>query len=286
MTRVQECMRIAPGFFLALTFISGRAQDARQVLIAQATALQSATTEAKRDSLSVEMVMSLSTVLNAADGLTANMDDVPLSRIDAPDGRFRLITWNLPRDNGEHRFHGMLLAKRGKKAVLHELHDATGVITNPGLAELDAARWYGALYYAVVPVKKGGRTYYTLLGWKGFSTSETHKVIEVLSFRGDKPRFGAPLFGGEKLKEQRRIFGFAVQSSMMLKYEPDQQRIVLDHLSAVRADMEGKAAFMGPDMSFDAFVWDKGQWNYQRDIDLRDPQRGRPFNQPPPPPRP
>jgi hypothetical protein len=286
MTRVQGFMRIVPGLILAFTVLSTAAQDARQLLISQATALQAATTEAMRDSLSAQVAMSLRAVLNAADGLTANMDDVPLSRIDAPDGRFRLITWNLPRENGEHRFHGMLLVQRGKKSILHELYDATSVITNPELAELEPTRWYGALYYAVVPAKKGGRIYYTLLGWKGHSTSETRKVIEVLSFRGDKPRFGAPLFGGEKLKVHRKIFGFAAQSSMMLQYEAEQQRIVLDHLSAVRADMEGKAAFMGPDMSFDAYVWDKGQWNYQRDIDLRDPQRGRPFNQPPPPPRP
>jgi hypothetical protein len=279
-------MRIALGFLLAIAVLSVPAQDPHQVLIAQATALQAATTEADRDSISTQMAMTLRNVLSSADGLTVDLDSVPLSRIDAPDGRFRLITWNLPRDNGTHRYRGMLLAKRGKKTVVHELFDATSVISNPELAELESSRWYGALYYAVVPVKKGGRIYYTLLGWKGFSTSETHKVIEVLSFRGDKPRFGAPLFGGDKVKEQRQVFGFAAQSSMLLRYEPEQQRIVLDHLSAVRADMEGKAAFMGPDMSFDAYVWDKGLWNYLRDIDLRDPQRSRPFNQPPPPPRP
>jgi hypothetical protein len=56
-------------------------------------------------------------------------------------------------------------------------------------------RWYGALYYEVIPVKKGGRTLYTLLGWKGYSKAETRKVIEMLSFKGGKPRFGAPVFG-------------------------------------------------------------------------------------------
>ncbi|MBL0126715.1 MAG: hypothetical protein IPP83_04490 [Flavobacteriales bacterium] len=275
---------------LTLLLFSGSvhlvAQDRVQIAFGHVKALINAKTDAQRDSVNELLKATLRVVLDAPDGMTVNLDDLPLSRVDAPDGRFRLITWNIPRENGTYRYEGFVLGQAGRKSSLFELRDMTSGIPSPELAELGPDRWFGALYYQVIPAKKGGRTYYTLLGWKGQSNSETQKVIEVLSFRGDKPRFGAPVFGGGKLKQYRRTFAFAYQSTMMLHYEAEQQRIVLDHLAAARADMEGKPAFMGPDMSFDAFVWNKGEWTYQRDIDLRDPKRdGRPFNAPPKEPR-
>lgn len=261
--------------------------DAMAEAIAQARALASASGDLEREAASERLKTALRALLSAPDALSIPLDDLPLSRVDAPDNAFRLITWNVPLPDGRHRFEGLLLARQGKTQSLFELRDMTASITNPELAETGADRWYGALYYDVIPVRKGGRTWHTLLGWKGHSATETRKVIEVLWFRAGKPRFGAPLFGGGRLKEQRKVFAYAFNTSMMLRHERDQGRIVLDHLSPLRPDLQGKGALMGPDMSFDAFVWDRGRWRYQRDIDLRDPKRdGRPFKAPPPAPRP
>lgn len=251
--------------------------------VAQAKALRGADSDAAREQASERLKASLRAVLDAPDGLSVALDSLPLSRVEAPDGSLRLITWNLPFADGSHRYEGLLLARQGKAQALFELRDQTAAISNPELAELGPDRWYGALYYQLIPMKKGGKAQYTLLGWKGHSATETRKVIEVLSFRGGKPRFGAPLFGKAKLKEQRKVFPYAFQASMMLRYEPEQDRIVLDHLSPLRPDLSGKGALMGPDMSFDAYVRDKGQWRYERDIDLRDPRKDkRPFKAPPP----
>jgi hypothetical protein len=272
---------------LALSQNAVAQSEHKSAAIAHAKALQAAATDMERESINASMKLALRKVLDADDGLSVNLDDLPLSRVEAPDGSFRLITWNLPKADGSYAYEGLLLARSSKLTSLYELRDMTAGINNPELAELGPEKWYGALYYQVMPIKKGGKTMYTLLGWKGHSAVETRKVIEVLSFRGGKPRFGAPLFGKGKLKEHRRVFGFAAQASMMLHADPERGRIVLDHLSPLHADMAGKGALMGPDMSFDAFVWDKGQWRYERDIDLRDPSRdSKPFKAPPAPPRP
>ena len=249
-------------------------------------ALPEQPTDAGRDSVSAALSASLRTVLGAPDGLTRSFEGIPISRVDAPDGSFRLITWNVPLLDGSHRYHGML-ARADKRGVqLTELRDGTAGITAPEVPELGAERWYGALYYQVVPVRKGGKTYYTLLGWKGFSKVETRKVIEVLHFKGAQPRFGAPLFGTGRLRATRKVFGYGFQSTMMLRHEPEAGRIVLDHLSPVRADLEGQWAFYGPDLSYDAYVWDKDHWRYERDIDARDMRRNdRPFKAPPSTPR-
>ena len=268
---------------MLLLACSGWSQsDARAEAIAQAKALAAANGDLAREAASAKLKTALRHLLEQPDGLSMDLDELPLSRVEAPDGSFRLITWNIPLTDGSHRYEGLLLARQRKLTTLYELRDQTTSITNPELAELGPERWLGALYYQVVPVRKGGRTWYTLLGWKGHSATETRKVIDVLSFRSGKPRFGAPLFGRGKLKEQRKLFAYAFNVSMMLRHEEEQQRIVLDHLAPMRADLQGKGALMGPDLSFDAFIWDKGQWRYERDIDLRDPKRdGKPFNAPP-----
>lgn len=281
-------MRHALSFLFAASLASATAQpDARADAIAQARALAAANAELEREAANVRLKTALRTLLDAPGAMELDLADLPLSRVDAPDGSFRLITWNLPQADGTHRYEGFLLARKGKLTALHELRDMSSGIANPELAELGADRWYGALYYEAIPVRKGGRTWYALLGWKGYSATETRKVIEVLSFRSGKPRFGAPLFGAPpdgrgRLKEQRKVFAFAFNATMMLRYEREQGRIVLDHLAPVRADLQGKGALLGPDMSFDAFTWHKGEWRYQRDIDLRDPNPDkRPYKAPP-----
>jgi len=249
-------------------------------LIADLEAMPNVNSDGARDSLSTRIKAELSTVLSADDALTADFSDVPMSRVDAPDGDFRLFTWNVPRDNGTFAYEGFLLMKAHHGTALVSLHDATAQIDDAPSAQLTPDKWYGALYYAVVPVKKGGKTYYTLLGWKGVSDTETRKIIEVLSFSGSTPRFGANIFSdGNRIR--RHVFAYTTQATMQLQWDATRKAIVLDHLSAINPEFDGNPAFMAPDLSFDAYVWDKGHWNYQRDIDLRQTGRSKPYNTPP-----
>ncbi len=274
---------------LVASFSSAAAQEPHlEAAAREARLLAAAETARDRNSISTRLSAELRMVLDTPHGMTTDLTALPLSRVEAPDGTFRLITWNIPDDEGGHRYEGMLLVRNGKRQTLYELRDQTNGIGSPEKAELGPERWYGALYYQVVPVKKGGKTYYTLLGWKGYSRSETRKVVEVLTLRGGKPRFGAPIFGGDgRLKPMRQVYAFSFQSSMMLRHEPEQDRIVMDHLAPARADMEGTAAFLGPDLSYDALVWEKGAWQLRRDIDARDTRKdGKPYQAPPKAPRP
>jgi hypothetical protein len=254
--------------------------DPHAALVRSAKGLQSAQRDGQRDSISATIKKQLRAVLEADDGMTADMTDVPMSRVDAPDGKFRLVTWNVPYADGSHLFEGFLLVQDKRRQVLYELRDMTSKIENASFKMLGPDYWYGALYYTVVPVKRGGKTWYTLLGWKGQSNVETRKVIEVLSFKGAVPQFGAPLFGDSRVKRTREVFGFSFQSSMSLKWEQAFNRIVLDHLSPMKPEFAGQAAFMGPDLSYDAYVWEKDHWLYQRDVDVREDQ-SRPWNKPP-----
>lgn len=224
-----------------------------------------------QDSINLAIKTDLRLLLDRNDALAANYADLPMTHVAASDGAFHLFTWNLPRSDGHHDFEGFLLARTTKGQVLYELRDMTAKLPAPEVPELGPERWYGALYYEVVPVKKGGRTYYTLLGWKGYSSAETRKVIEILSFRNDRPRFGAPLFGKGRSRPMRRVFGYARDVTMTLRYDPSIEAIVLDHLSPIRPDLKDQWAFYGPDMTHDGYFWHKGEWWFGPELDLREP---------------
>ena len=292
-------MRICLLLFVVGLAFPASAQDAlgsdggNATLTAHLGVIAKATSPAQQDSASGRVKTTLRKMLEADDAFTHTFAGVPMSRIDAADNKFRLFTWNLPRPDGSHRFEGMLLVQDKKRRVVYELRDMTEKITSPEVPELGPDNWYGALYYDAVVVTKGGKTYYTLLGWKGFSRTETRKVIEVLSFRGSEPRFGAGLFAtsppvdapsrptSSKIKPNRRVFGYSFQASMSLKLDPSEQRIVFDHLSPTKPELAGQPAFNGPDLSYDAYRWEKGQWLFQRDVDARDLDMTKPWNAPP-----
>ncbi len=243
--------------------------------------LGAAQRDSQSDSISASIKAGLRKLLDTDDAFTTSFDDIPMSRVDAPDGKFRLFTWNVARSNGTFLFEGFLLVKDKKRRVLYELRDMTEKIPTPTLPQLTPENWYGALYYTVVPMKKGAKTYYTLLGWKGFSNVETRKVIEVLSFKGAVPAFGAPLFGEGRVKRMREVFGYSFQTTMSVKWDQPNLRIVLDHLGPMKPEFAGQAAFMGPDLSYDAYVWNRDHWEFQRDIDAREDGKSKPWNKPP-----
>ena len=250
-------------------------------LTARLEALGNARTAAAQDSLSHLVRDDLAAILGSDSGLTADLSHVPISRVDAPDGAFRLVTWNIRRQDGHFRYHGLLAAKGRKGIDVHDLRDATTEIASPAQAQLGVDRWYGALYYAAVPVKKGGRTWYALLGWKGVSDIETRKVMEMLSL-GSAPRFGAPTFPEGPRRAMRKIFAYNAQAKLTLKWDEEHRSIVVDDLAPTDPAFAGNPSYMAPDMTYDAYHWDRDHWEIQRDVDVRGAQRSRPFKAPPP----
>ena len=272
---------LALGWFPLLSFGQIASSDDHGALLSHVHRLTDSATDAEKESASFAISSELQTLLNAAHAFEDPFSDVPISRVDAADGKFRLFTWNFALADGSYHYDGVMLVRDGERSGTIMLHDATNSISNPAIAQLTAAKWYGALYYGVVPVKKGAKTFYTLLGWKGFSKVETRKVMEVLSFNGTTPRFGAPIFGTGRAQHQREIFAFTALASMHLKWEPSRNAIVLDHLAPTTPEFEGQAAFTAPDLSYDAYVWDKRGWEFQRDIDMRQTGRAKPYKAPP-----
>ncbi len=110
--------------------------------------------------------------------------------LNSPDNRFRFITWHLQFDDGSYRYFGTVQMNTGDRLLMYPLSDYSPFIKKPEDTVTDNMKWYGAQYYKIIPVYTEQNPYYVLLGWKGYTVKSNKKVIEVLSFKNDRPVFG------------------------------------------------------------------------------------------------
>ncbi|RKY23713.1 MAG: hypothetical protein DRP79_08785 [Planctomycetota bacterium] len=119
----------------------------------------------------------------------------------------------------------------------------------------------------MVPVKSGGRIYYTLIGFDQNNLLVSKKIIDVLYFTGaGKPRFGKRLFVLGKQKQNRVIFQYSARVVMMMRYDPKYKMIVADHLAPNSASYMGLYQFYGPDFKYIGFKFENGKWVLHNDI--------------------
>jgi hypothetical protein len=77
---------------------------------------------------------------------------------------------------------------------------------------------------------------------------------------------GAPVFNVEKGSPKRFIMEYADDVSASIKYRAGEKRFVFDHLAPRGPGLEGNPAFYGPDLTFDAFVYEKGKWVFESNV--------------------
>lgn len=194
------------------------------------------------------------------------------------DKTFRIITWNLPKNDGTHIYYGFIQRwHKNKKDDAPEyqlwiLNDVSASIkNNPETYVGSPQKWFGMLYYQVIDCKD----YYILLAWDGNEKLIQRKFIDVLYFKSDgTPVFGKDVFKIPKKNPKRIMFQYSSEIVMPLRYEEKKNAIVFAHLSPESDDpyLKDQYQFYGPDGSFDAFVKDRDKWKYVEDIDVRNPE--------------
>lgn len=197
-----------------------------------------------------------------------------ISIINSPDNRFRILSWHVENQDGSYRFYGTVQINTGGQLKMYPLVDYTPALQNPEDSITDNQKWYGAQYYKIVPVH-AQKTYYVLIGWKGNTVKSTKKVIDVISFTDGKPVFGMPVFDGNGKTRKRVVFEYTRQVSMLLKYVPDQNLIVFDHLSPPDPKQKSSPETFGPDLSYDGYKLKNGRWVFVDQLDMRNiPENG------------
>lgn len=235
--------------------------------------LYSVKTDKEKQEINAKFRASFERALNNCNSFEYPFDSLrEIGRIYSPDKSFRIINWDIPKEDGTYDYCGFIQVydARRKTCHLYALTDKSADIKNPDNTVGDANKWFGMLYYKIIPVKVKRKKYYTLLAKDGNDKLTGKKIIDVLYFIADgSPRFGADLFKLEKRSPKRVIFEYSAQTTISLKYFEETKRIVFDHLSPSQPKFEGQFQYYGPDFSFDALEFKKGKWVYVADVDAR-----------------
>lgn len=185
--------------------------------------------------------------------------------INSSDNKIRIVSWNILTPDDENLYFGFLIVKDKKQIKIHELVDQKNNKDIPkNYVKLN--KWYGCIYYDIIPKKIGTKTIYTLLGFDGNNQTSNYKILDVLSFVKNKPILGLSIFKNENEKLKRAVFEYSDKAVMMMKYEKKYKRIIFDHLSPQSPKLKGLYSFYVPDFSYDSYQWKRNSWNLYTDV--------------------
>jgi hypothetical protein len=189
-----------------------------------------------------------------------------ISRLYSPDSAFRILTWQLKKDEYFYMQEGAIQMNMPDGSLkLFPLFDASMFTAKP----LDSVRtrrnWIGAIYYKMVLKTYNGKKYYTLLGFDDYSLSSNKKWMEVLTFNEQ----GEPVFGGpyivfqqdstRKKPQYRFNIEYKKEAATKFNYDPEMDMILFDHLIP-EGDEPGRKDTYVPDGDFEGFKWQEGRW--------------------------
>jgi hypothetical protein len=192
-----------------------------------------------------------------------------IGTIKSEDNLIRMFNWNVEQDDKSQKYYCYILrvdTKAKNEIKISELIDNSFALTPRPSEILDGKNWYGALYYKIIPLAKGNKQVYTLLGYDANTISSNIKLIDVLSFTGNTPKLGSPIFKVGKETFNRMFYEHSEKAYMSLKFEAEYNRIIFDHLSPETPSMEGFYCYYVPDFSYDAFKYIKDKWVLQPDV--------------------
>lgn len=223
-----------------------------------------------------------------------------VSVLTAKDGKFRIITWPVVRDDGRWECFGFVQSydEEEERYDVYTLNDKSEEIVGREEALLSPERWLGSVYQELIETSHEGNHLYTLLGWTGVDNLTQRKVIEPITFRhgGSKPQFGQGLFRRER-NLRRVVLEYSSSAMVNLHYETqilrtvenkrikkkgskrpvvvrenhdeEQLMIIFDEVAPQVPGMEGLYQYYIPTGTELGYIFVGGKW------DIRDNAQGR-----------
>lgn len=231
-----------------------------------------------------------------------------VSVLTSPDGRLRIFSWAVVRDDGEYECFGAVqfYNDHDEEFQYQVLHDKSDDLVNREESVLDADNWFGAIYQDLIQTTAGDRTVYTLLGWSGVDWLTDRRVVEPVVLRQGVPQFGAAVFRRER--NLRRVVveyrdGAAVQMAYTTQTirtvehnrvkvrgtnrhrtiekvkEHKEKMIVFDEVEPQIAGMEGLFQYYVPSGVEVGYAWIDGKWEQRSGTQgrLDDKRLNKPF---------
>ena len=294
---------------LAIVFMTGQAQKNTSAfrfwedsLMTLRDKVMQERDETTRLALNEDFMSLLEEVLQMPNSFQFSWDSTQNYAVLSPDNLFKIVTWYIVKDNQTVENFGFIQVynEARKKYVLFPLYDKRSVIDFPKSFIGNHNKWYGAVYYKMIPVKEKNATYYTLLGWNGNNLFTNQKIIEILHFNKDMtPVFGARVFKEYPERVARVILEYSKNATLHLNYEEQQYfvstgkfnpktqqteyklinspMIIYDELIPMEDGMEGLASYLVPESSLSqGFIEQDGQWHFMKRVRGTNPDRVRP----------
>lgn len=193
-----------------------------------------------------------------------------ISVLTSDDKMVRFFTYNFRNSNDRFTQRGYVQYKFNDEIRLKHLM-VNEESTSHSQSDSHSVNWRGAIYYQLINSGYKKESHYTLLGWNGNDNLSTKKYIDIfyIDDRGNA-QFGKPVIEYPKsLLKSFVEFEYSAEVQMTLHYVEDEKIIVFDHLSPPSSSLTNIYAYYGPDLSYDALVWEKGKWIYKADYDAR-----------------
>lgn len=196
----------------------------------------------------------------------------------APDDKaFRMFNWAIAPSEVTRRYYGAIQMP-GDELKLFPLIDYTAEL-GKGAEDsvLRNGKWYGALYYRIMPQTVNGQKIYTMFGLNASSAVSNKKLMDPLVMTPTGPVFGAPIFNiRSQNKNTDRINRFIIEykkaAQASMNWDADMNAVYFDRLVSDVNDPNRKYTYV-PSGQYDGFRWNNGYWDLVQDlipIDMRE----------------
>lgn len=194
-----------------------------------------------------------------------------ISKVVAPDNSFRVFTWQLKEPLGTTKYYGALQLN-SKELKLFPLFDYSDTLDYQTQKILTHDNWYGGLYYKCLMHELEGTVYYTLFAFDDADFVSNRKFMEVLTFKNDKPVFGADIFNIPKseyydLPKYNRFFiEYNDEAPASFNYNEEMEMVLFDHLVPPSDKQDGAKFTYISDGTYEGFKWVNGKWVWKEKI--------------------
>ncbi|MFN8330009.1 MAG: hypothetical protein U0T81_02130 [Saprospiraceae bacterium] len=184
-------------------------------------------------------------------------------RLELPHYKSHLFTWQCEKNN-LYDYFGYYVDSLRNIVRFHREPRQYDRIRNE---QFDSDHWYGAVYYHVLPYTFGEESYCVLFGFAQNELKEKFRIIEIMDLHKGIVRLGIPVLKlkdeqGEEFTAQRQVVRYSSTANCVLRFEPDNDMIVYDHIITFEDPMAPGVSSMLPDGSYEAFQYHNGKWNY------------------------
>jgi len=222
------------------------------------------TSNVEKKTLSDQLTQDLVRDLGTQDFILDSLGVRQLKTISSDDGALSITTWHYKLSDATSQYGGIVVHE-GDIFPL-QFNDIPIVDDE----EYSQDNWCGGVYFDIIPVKKKGKTLYTLLAWDGNNGIISKKIIDVLSFdRRGRPIFGLPIFEEGRMTSRRVIIDYPASNTMLLEFDADQKAIISNALFANDDKFADVPEYYSVSDGFNVFRYEDSKWVFYADVDLR-----------------